>query len=223
MSVSVLIPFRGDGGQRDRIWAWMKRRYELTLPDYELVVSDDGATDGPFNEGRAWNRAADLASGDILILGEAETAFNAHEIALAVQDVRDRARWCVADSYFMLRESDSDMLLRMPPDVRIATGDDFAPLHSWRRSSVSSPVIVPRHAFELVGGYDERWVGWGWLDKALAAALTTLYAPLERFPGAAFHLWHPRGPSRDANPELSRRYLAAEGDREAMLALIGER
>ena len=223
MTVSVLIPFKSDGGQRDRIWSWMQKRWLRTLADIELIVCDDGGKPGePFNEGKAWNRCAELATGDILVVGESEVAFDAIQIADAIHDVRDRGGWRIASAYHQLDASATERILSSEPMSAIVV-DTSEITRSFIMESVSPPLIVPRVAWDYVGGMDERYVGWGWIDKAFAAAMNTLYRPFERFPGSVFHLAHPRGSDRDCNPELTARYLAAEGDVEAMRAIIAER
>jgi GT2 family glycosyltransferase len=57
--------------------------------------------------------------------------------------------------------------------------------------AVGGAVVVSRAAFEEVGGYDERFVGWGWEDTSFAIALEKLCGPQTRVPGPLYHLWHP--------------------------------
>jgi hypothetical protein len=89
---------------------------------------------------------------------------------------------------------------------------------------------VPRGLFESVDGFDERFAGWGYEDRAFFYACRTFGGLTLRVPGPAYHLWHQPaaerqaavGP-RSANRLLGARYEEANGDRAAMLALIRER
>jgi predicted glycosyltransferase involved in capsule biosynthesis len=76
-------------------------------------------------------------------------------------------------------------------------------------------LAVPRKLWDEVGGFDERFVGWGGEDNAFWHACTVISgAEPARVPGYAYHLWHPAASNkRDAqyrtNRELWRRYSAA--------------
>ena len=64
-------------------------------------------------------------------------------------------------------------------------------------------------------------------DKAFAIAADTLLGPTQRHEGTITHLWHPPAQrvgsaEHDAVWALAERYAAAEGDPEAMRALIKE-
>lgn len=217
------MPFRSDGGERDRIWAWMQRRWLETMPGIELVVCDDGGQPGErFNEGKAWNRCAELATGDILIVGESEVTFDAANLNAACRQVAENGGWQIASAYHQLNASATEHLLTCDPTSKLmfsAASID----RSFVMSSVSPPLIVSREGWDAVGGMDERYEGWGWIDKAFAAAMNTLYRKYERFSGSVYHLDHGRTEHRDCNPELSHRYLEALGDRDAMYAIIAER
>jgi hypothetical protein len=81
---------------------------------------------------------------------------------------------------------------------------------------------MPRAVFDDLGGFDERFKGWGFEDMAFQSAICGLYG-YERIPGDVVHLWHPRSEERitpgltrlTASPEyvtnarLGRRYMVA--------------
>lgn len=100
---------------------------------------------------------------------------------------------------------------------------------------------MPREAFECVGGWDERFRGWGCEDHAAMRATCTLYWKHKTFPAQFLHVWHPmcstKGTSKwvewqdrvwagqteaGANNELSGRYYAAHGDVKRMRSLVDE-
>jgi hypothetical protein len=89
--------------------------------------------------------------------------------------------------------------------------------------SWSCCIAIPRAVFDDLGGFDERFVGWGFEDMAFQSVVCGLYG-WERIDGDVYHLWHPRGVSiggraakedgeytRDAinNARLGRRYMVA--------------
>lgn len=219
---SVLVPYRSDGGHRDRLWGWILRRWELLVPEAEVILSEapPGAHPGEFNHPWAINRAAEMASHDVFIVADADTAFDPGFIHRAVAMVADeQAPWVLPRFYDQLDEPSTRQIIGSDPAGPIG---DYSV--GWRGDSVSwsGLVVVPRAGFEEVGGYDERWEYWGGDDVAFACSMNTLWGPVERIEGAAMHLWHERN-GLDAQPrnqhDLMHAYLAADGDPEAIRAV----
>src|SRR5690606_20504372 len=52
--------------------------------------------------------------------------------------------------------------------------------------------VVSRAMWEDVGGFDERFVGWGHEDRAFVHAVEVLHGPRARVPGHMLNLWHPK-------------------------------
>ena len=93
--------------------------------------------------------------------------------------------------------------------------------------SFTPPSLVAADAYHQAGGFDPRFIGWGGEDTSLGAALSTLVGEPARLEASVWHLYHPMskhvakiGRMSDVNEHLNRRYLAANGDREAMQRLI---
>lgn len=83
-------------------------------------------------------------------------------------------------------------------------------------------VAVSRSLLNEVGGFDERFVGWGGEDRAFQFACDTLAGPGERIDAMSYHLWHPSAPEkgrgtlvRKRNIALAVRYKEAAGRRRA--------
>jgi hypothetical protein len=100
---------------------------------------------------------------------------------------------------------------------------------------------MPREAFEAVGGWDERFRGWGGEDHSAMRAVDTLYGPHKTLPGQVLHLWHPvlskdglsdwveykeriwdNQPLAESNGSLAYRYSIINGDVKRMRALVDE-
>lgn len=227
--ISTLVPWSPAGPERDASWAWNRRRLEeFGLADELLLGAPDVVGNpGIFSRSLALNRAAAQATRDLFLICDADTTYEAHDFILAV-DAANEGGWTLPERYVRLSQRASEAWMAEDPSA--------APPEDWETDldqeypfANSGVVAMPRAAFEAVGGFDQRFRGWGGEDDAMRAALETLWCPPTRI-GIAYHLWHPRPPEHSSSapytPEsfmLADRYGATSGDREGMLALLAER
>jgi hypothetical protein len=234
MGVSFLVPYRASA-EREPLFEFALDRIQaarVILEDLydvlsEVIVSDDRGDDPAlFNHGQAINRAASLADGHVLAIVDADTTFSVSAASAIAASLRD-GNWRLPRYYRQLTRAATSAVIANPNllDADLET--------EWVGEGVSwsGIVVVPRFAFDAVGGSDERYRGWGADDVALGLALNALYRPVERWEGSAFHLWHPRGVQEaglhrycDEQIHLTRRYqAAAERPREIEKLLSGKR
>jgi hypothetical protein len=213
--LSVLVPYRPDGGWRDKAWAAIEPAWrELGV---ELVVESPGPgrNPGDFNHPRAINRARDRATRPLLCVADADTGFDREWPALAAAALADHP-WVLPAEYWQMSQAQTRAARvgRLPAKDAQLDADWVGVGVSW-----SGLVFVTADAFDLVEGYDERWEWWGSDDAAFAITMGTLVAPAHRLMGRALHFWHPRqvehhyGHERhQAQHELCKAYEAAAGD-----------
>lgn len=221
MSLSICVPWRPDGAERSRAWEWVRARYEALVPEAEVITAD---SDGErFNFSQAANRAVDQSSGEVVFVASAEIACDDDYLHRAADAARTQL--VVPEEYHYLTQMDSEALFGQDPRTDLPTPSTT----EWSGAGIGH-FMLPRAAFDAVGGYDERHRGWGWEDQCLIAAIETLWAPSKRIPGKALHFWHPRSPETTTESPtapgqvaLTHRYFDAWGDADAMRALIGER
>lgn len=214
MDVSVLIPFRGDGDKRDRLWAYCRALWEQ-LP-VELVVGEDHPGDEPFNVARAFNDAASKATGEMFVLFGADQLPDLDQIVWAMQEIEQGATWCpLFANTGAYREMDTGLILNGSDPSRF----DFS---QWA-PFCTGIIAVTREAWAEVNGMDERFFGWGCEDTALRISLETILGPAPEPTGTLRCLWHPAAP-RDrfnANAAMIGAYeTAAAAGRDAMLELV---
>ncbi|QDH91819.1 glycosyltransferase [Mycobacterium phage Phrappuccino] len=201
MKVPVLVPYRPDGGHRDRLWKWLQDVYWLPYPlctEYTVVEGTSYPPEEPFNRSAAINRAARLADldadegtlWDVAVIADADTWVPRRQLDEAVTLARRTGRLVSAlTSVIELNEACTETLLKWGEDAplldlgieRVRT-DDFA--------TQSSMLVVPRTLWERIGGFDEGFVGWGAEDNAFWKAAEILGGTPLRIEGAALHLWH---------------------------------
>ena len=223
----ILVGRRSDGGRRDLLWNFCKRWWVERLG---WPISVGYHDEGPFSLAAASNDAAASASrnydwdvalyvGADVLLGDPKQAMRATELALA------RKQLIFAhDHYYSLSEEGTTLLLG---------GEQLhGRLAEWPPwpNTFSSCLAVPRSLWEDIGGFDERFQGWGFEDLAFWSACCALAGGFERVTGPVFHLWHERkreereeNPHHSANQVLGQSYLAAKGSRPRMLAILRER
>lgn len=188
MNLSVLIPYEGDEW-RDTVFEWLTARYAALLPDAEMCVG----TSMPFNRSAARNDAFSKSSKDYLLIADADTVFHVDQILRALDELKDKKTWVIPYgdcNYYNLSKDMTVSVLAGDPAATIPEPSNSA-MWEFRLESWAGLLVVPRVAFETVGGYDERFIGWGEEDLAFRDALNDLWGPMVRTDGYALHLWHP--------------------------------
>jgi pyruvyltransferase len=245
--VSLLVPFRDDGEHRGQVWNWLRRYWRAEYPEAEIIQGHDDGT--PFSKAVAVNHAASLARGRTFLVIDAD----AYLPVAGVKDAADRIdvavskkkrQWFIPYStHYRLSEAYTLDLLQTPPTQPVPlppASDEVEPGtldQQWYGHKFGAfAQMMPREAFELVGGMDPRFRGWGSEDISFLHSLDTLYAQHHVEPGSLAHFWHakigagdPRGRQwvgqqwAATNSRLAQRYNAAVAEPSAMRGLIEER
>lgn len=195
--ISVLIPFRGYGAWRDRVWAHCRKLWAVL--DVELVVgTDDGV--GPFKIAQAFNDAASRATGDVFILYGADHIPDWERITWAAKQLETH-EWCALyanTSGYGEASTNAIFAGAMPSAVPQGATAPFC----------TAIIGIRREAWIP---YDERFTGWGCEDSAWRLMLETIYGLSPDPTGTLMCLYH-EGASRDhftANAALMGEYMAA--------------
>lgn len=234
-SLSIIVPYRPDGGWRDRAWdrvvsPALSRLVEEWPADAELLIVEPPPT-GPgtpadFNHPLAINRGANAARCDLLMICDADCLPDEDYARLAEHAIRAGAQWARPRHYRKLTRAWTENLLAgARHDHAAAAG------YEWIGDSVSwaGCPIYPRGAFDDVGGYDERIAWWGGDDICMGVSMTALYGPSALLSGVT-HYWHPDPPEHNYGHErhaeqwtLVERYLAAAAAPDPVRAIRGVR
>lgn len=195
MRVVTLVPWRPGNAVREQNWEWTRPHLEAL--GYPLFCGD---RPGPWARAAACNEAARLAGDwDVALIADADTIPEAGAIQRAVELAKERKGAIRPhDRLWNLNTSQSRTVGRKGPRaVRLI---DRSP-----KLLGGGLLVVSREAWEKVGGYDERFIGWGHEDSALHTSLLA-EAFWDRIEAQAWHLFHPRDrvdtPERRRNAEL---------------------
>ncbi len=227
MRVVFLVPRRDDKGHRDELWAWCRRRWETLMPDVPIYEGHHNA--GPFNRSAAINLAARLAdedgNWDIAVILDSDVFLPIASVRAAIDSAAAGKITWAHRRWRGFHQGDTMRLIKDPdrfgPDPAASRDMDLI-VERTTPISWSCCVAVPRETFDAMGGFDERFVGWGFEDGAWSALVRGLY-PWGRIEGDLYHWWHPRSDERIVNGEsaltaspdyirnalLGRRYMVA--------------
>jgi hypothetical protein len=254
--ISILIPFRCPdiANPRVRNVEWLKRYWAAQLPAAEIIIGDDPSANLLFSKSVAVNNAAARAKGDVFVIVDADGYIAADAVLYCAEEIRHARKirqrlWFVPyRQFYRLTQKASDILLQSSPvsphkfptplQQEYILNDTDPMIGHWYGAMIQ---IMPREAFEIVGGWDERFRGWGGEDHAAMRATDTLYWNHKTLPGQVLHVWHPQlSPSGEKvlvnwkermwenqsgpqiNSKLSHRYYAAQGKPVLMRELVDE-
>jgi hypothetical protein len=228
-TVAVVIPFRSDDPERVRIKEWVDARWAAIHPAWPVVIVGDGKESGPFNRARAVNRGVGSVATDVVVVADADIAvMHGQAEACAAAIAQGHVPWVVAYEVMThLTKPATEEFMGRGPAAR-QMGSTRMEVRWSSRESVCGLVAIRREDYDLLGGNDERFQGWGWEDTAFAHKADTLLGPHYRLPGECLHLYHHLREDRkvdaqaQANRKLGRRYAAAAGDPDAMTKLARE-
>ncbi len=188
--ISVLFPYRGDDGHRDRLFGYVLRWWEVYFPEAQICVGRN--FEHPFNRGAARNDAYKQAEGSVIIVADADTIPTVYGVKTGIADAVAEKVWCIPyaeERYYNLKEDMTQRVLEAGVQTMIFephNGEYEHKITSW-----AGCLIVPRNAWEVVGGYDERFIGWGYEDNSQYLKLDALWGPHRRQDSYICHLWHP--------------------------------
>lgn len=212
MTLVVIVPYRRDGGHRDRLWRRLRDTYWRGSP--LLLVGEH--TEGPFNRSAAINAAARSGEWSTAVIADADTWVDRSQLLDAVVLAERSGRLVAAfDSVVELNRPTTEAIVC--GDLSLAHTDSFTAdrVRTADLETQSSMLVVTRALFDAVGGFDDRFAGWGGEDNAFWKACAIMAGDPYRVRGPAWHLWHPvadgkhHGPSYRANVRRWRRYAGA--------------
>lgn len=245
--LSLLVPFKPDPNapERTEVWDWLERYWAYELPDAEIVIGR--APGKSFSKTQAVNDAARRAHGRIFVILDADAYLRGSVLVHCATAIEEAARrghnlWFVPYRHlYRLTQTASQLVLSSDPRTpyRFHNPPPIADVEKMGSNAYGHRFgamvqIMPREAFEVVGGMDTHFQGWGGEDVAFVRALDTLWGKHKTTNNEIYHLWHPavgtayftrmwQGQTHPrANDRLASRYSAATGDRARMRALIDE-
>jgi len=198
LRVVTLIPLRiGDDQRRQFLWDMTKPA--LRELGYPIFTADPGIDS--WARAHAINNASELAGRwDIAIIGDADTIPESASIRRAIA-------W-VADTKGVARPHDYRRNLTQQGTLEyLRRGrDGLTGAHFEKPWPGGGMLVVHRDAWTAIGGYDQRFLGWGHEDSAFNLSALR-HSRFDRLPGDVLHLWHPQQIATSETTRLYRRML----------------
>lgn len=217
MNAVILVPWESDDGPRARNWkAVHDRLLDLDWPIF-------AGTSNPFDRTQARNDAARRAGEwEVALYIDADIMLDSLSQAYkAVLASYDHGWYTVAYSelYYLTEEGTEKATLGWP--LFYCDTEAISVANTWECC-----FAVRRDYFDKVGGFDERFQGYGGQGLAFFYAYST-FAGRERIPGDAYHLDHPLVDRSvdthfEANLRLAERYKAAVDNIPVMSKILRE-
>lgn len=221
MTVSVVVPWSPGCPHRERAWEFVRARYD----GLEIVTGD--SPPGPYNRSAAIVNGARRASGDVLLIADADV-FLAGELDQVVAEAT-RAGWAVPHLLLhRLSPESTDRVLAGADWRGLPLSTDNAQDRRPYKGNETGTMVAVRRDVLLEVPPDVRFVGWGSEDQAWAMALHSIVGAPWRGGDDLVHLWHPPQPrmtrvvGTEENRRLLNRYRRARQSVAAMRSLVDE-
>lgn len=210
-SVTVIVPFTpGKCPQRDRVWAWVKARYERLHPTWDVIEAHH---DGEWCKAAAIQSVIGDVTSDVVIVADADVYAPPADLAFAASRIAAGAPWVVPwRNVHRLTQEETERVLDSTPGHRVPERQRRRHHIYYEGVAGGGLVVIPRSAWD-VAPMDDRFIGWGYEDVCWGSALDTLVGEHLRLDGDLIHLWHPPQPNREnpsqASTELHNAYMEA--------------
>ncbi len=178
---------------------------------------------GPFNKGWGFNVGVRAARGEVLFFCDADLLLAPSALTTANNLCRRRALAVKPfDRLIDLNRPDTEAILTgaAPPDFDRNDASKLRGDHE-ELCFCGGAFFIRRNFYHTIGGFDERYLGWGGEDDAMTLKIQRMTSELAALEGrAAVHLWHERAalttlgnPHRPNNLQMLKR-LASATDNE---------
>lgn len=224
---AVIVPYGGTDNYRYRAWRAVLRFYTREFPGWAVYTSSSlQVGSAEFSRAAEVNRLAAQAREPVIVVNDADTLCRPENVMRAYRLAVEKPGLVRAYSrYQRLSRGATDTLFGPwtpePYQAALSAPDNW---FEWEQEPAYAHgcAITRRECFEQVGGYDPKFVGWGYEDCAAELIYDAHFEPDRRVQGDLVHFWHPdAGGGEDSrrNADLYYRlYEPYRGDAAALLA-----
>jgi hypothetical protein len=221
VTVAVVIPWRPGRQDREVHHSTIREHLRTVLPYAFHVDADSGHQ--PFSRAGSRNRGVRLAQDvgcDVVVICDADTLVEPEPLLEAINACSDGLLHLPYTRYRSLTQQGLAQYRAGTPLMDCCVDHD----HEW---ATGGAYVIQANAWWRAGGMDERFQAWGFEDTAFRVAADALLGPTVKHEGTIHHLWHQPewnigSPQYNANAAHMQRYVAAEGNHEAVREIVSE-
>lgn len=230
LDLSIVIPFRSDGGIRDKQLAYQLKRFELVMPSVEIIVVEDkfdGKEWVEFNKAKLLNKGVKKSTKNNILILDVDVLLPKENIVNALNVIKHHGLIFPFNKVLFIQNQESKDVMRRVVDVPKV---DMRFAHEKEKNNYDTwgVYMISKEDYVKIGGHEERYVGWGGEDGSfISTAMCLIDKPYLRMEGKAYHLYHDKPKETRTivgdKRALYTRYLQARYNREEMLEIIKER
>ena len=199
--ISLLIPFSSTDTYRQKNLNWLLEYWKHELPDAEVIIGKSHSR--IFSKAEALNDAVSRSKGKILAIVDADAYIPGavlDEAADMMLANLDNNLWYVPyrrlyrltyEAAKLVIDSDPSNPYRFPSPIPESMIHNAGHSTKYGHRHGAMLMMFPRQAYDTIGGFDERFKGWGGEDVCLLHTLDTLYGKHKTTNNEIYHLWHP--------------------------------
>ncbi len=209
--VCIAISFRGRDTHRVQNLQRVLRHYQ-GLSDVEILLVEQDSkpcalpglaspvkrifvhNPGSFNKSWGFNIAVRQSTRSLIVLLDADTLLELNALTQAVKLTRSRTfATNPFDAWQDLSLAESETLLTTDTiDFKSARGSTQRRVHE-QLNFCGGAFVIRREFYLQLGGFDERFLGWGGEDDHMEIKLKRSGQPVGKVQGSTgLHLWHPQ-------------------------------
>ncbi|MDP3066236.1 MAG: galactosyltransferase-related protein [Methanobacteriaceae archaeon] len=208
-NISIILPYKSDNGQHDINFNYVFNRLKEDFPKGEIIVGEDSPGNSSFNRSRAINSGVKKSSNDIIMIHDVDIILPKENVKQGINSLKTYPMIFPFWHFWHLPKTLSHKIIAgMKFDYHKLLEYNLQEVHPGGTNGGGAQIIM-KDAFNSIGGYDERFVGWGWEDVLFNFKMKEKYKPDGESDWGKwlpnknlFHLWHPPAPKNMGNKDL---------------------
>jgi predicted glycosyltransferase involved in capsule biosynthesis len=228
--ISVIVPFKTDNGPRAKAFVWLKKRYQtLFIKKFsDLEVCFNISSDESFCKPKIINEAVKGSHGEIIAIADADILYDPEILFQAANLLKKGSPWVIPYVRVLdLKPLATKRVLKFKPSIPVSVIHIKPSEVCSIRYGVGGLIVLLRKSFDEVGGFDERFKGWGREDSAFRHTMDAICGKYNRIKVDLYHLWHPKvgqkSPNLPDNDQIYKAYQSAIGNANLMKEIVAER
>lgn len=188
-SVSMVVPHRYGDFHRDRNWKHARAYYEKMMDGIEICVGNTNSI--PYSKSEAVNDGVRKSTRNILIIADSDVLIDIDTLKEGIDMLSKYSFIIPYNKLVRLDKETTDHII----SKSIYTENVYtrkSEIIKAESRMVGGIYITTKEDYKNIGGFDERFRGWGGEDDAVLCCVKHIYGSYHRLKGTLYHLYHER-------------------------------